>query len=313
MYQKILIPLDGSPFAERVLAHIRPFITPHHTSVLLLRVVERTKVVSATGPLGSLASLSAERLWEEAEGYLRAIQGELRAMGITAECKVVAGDVTSTICESALAHDADLIAMATHGRSGVSRWALGSVADHVVRVCPLPILLVRASAETMSNQQLRQNLVPLDGSLFAEQALDSAQALAQENGASLLLVRSIDLKSERELDGMLEEVEGGSALRAHRARAARLYLDHVQEQLHSSGVCSHYHLMYTPPAPAILKTASQEEVDLIVMSTHARSMLGRWVYGSVADKVARDTTCPLLLVRASDARAYENGSSGELH
>jgi nucleotide-binding universal stress UspA family protein len=209
----------------------------------------------------------------------------------------VDGDVASAIYNCAEADDVDLIAMSTHGRSGVSRWALGSVADHVVRIARQPVLLVRSETEVVRSDAIRKILVPLDGSRLAEQALEQAARIAGVTGASLLLTRAVNLKTERELDGILEQVEGRRALRAYRSRAADHYLTHIQQQLRARDVSSEPAVVQGEPADAILAAAESAEVDLIVMSTHARSGLGRWVYGSIADKVLRGSNRPLLLMR----------------
>jgi nucleotide-binding universal stress UspA family protein len=296
MYKRILVPLDGSTASERILAHIRPFITPRHTRLTLLRVIDPTRDQRALGTIES-PSVTMARLKDEAGQYLARVRGELRGLGIPARVEVVDGDVASAIYNCAEADDVDLIAMSTHGRSGVSRWALGSVADHVVRITRQPVLLVRSETEVVRSDTIRKVLVPLDGSRLAEQALEQAVRIAGATGASLLLTRAVNLKTERELDGILEQVEGRRALRAYRSRAADHYLTHIQEQLRARDVASDAAVVQGEPADAILAAAESAEVDLIVMSTHARSGLGRWVYGSIADKVLRGANRPLLLMR----------------
>jgi nucleotide-binding universal stress UspA family protein len=296
MYRRILVPLDGSTASERILAHIRPFITPGRTRLTLLRVVDPTRDQRALGTLEA-AAVTVGRLKEEAGQYLARVRGELRGLGIPARAEVIDGDVASAIYNCAEADEVDLIAMSTHGRSGVSRWALGSVADHVVRIARQPVLLVRSETEVVRSDAIRKVLVPLDGSRLAEQALEQGVRIAGATGASLLLTRAVNLKTERELDGILEQVEGRRALRAYRARAADHYLSHIQQQLRAWDVSSECAVVQGDPADAILATAESAEVDLIVMSTHARSGLGRWVYGSIADKVLRGSNRPLLLMR----------------
>lgn len=305
MYRRILVPLDGSTYSERVLAYLPAFVTPSKTQVILLRVVEPYHPYSDLSYVEALGRISAGNLWAEAEQYLRGLQGELRAQGIAAQVRVMDGDVTAGICAVAEDEDVDLIAMTTHGRSGVSRWALGSIADHVVRVVSKPVLLVRGDTAVTPGRMLKRILVPLDGTFLAEQALPQAQELASERGASLLLLRALDLKTERELDGILAQVDGYGALRSLRARAVEGYLAGVRDRLEYGGVGSRSFVHDLSPAKAILETAEQEQADLIVMSTHARSGLGRWMYGSVADSVLRGAPCPVLLERARKEVASE--------
>lgn len=281
MYHKILVPLDGSPFSARVLPYLTPYLTPW-SEIHLLHVREPQH-----GPQDM-----------EAEDYIQTLRGELRSMGTRTQGAVRRGDVTSVICEYAQTQGMEMIAMATHGRSGVNRWALGSTADHILRRCTLPTLLVRpASSDLRGTPILQRILVPLDGSSLAEHALATAQKLAKASGASLLLLRAIDLQVEQEIDGPLLEMAGQATLRRHRAQAANHYLTQIQYQLRRQQVDSQSHVMYTRPHQAILATAKSAPSDLIVMSTHARSLIGRWVYGSVADQVVREAPCPLLLTR----------------
>lgn len=301
MTQKLLVPLDGSRFAERVLAHLLPVATALNSPVLLVRVISSVPPVAAPEPWMCTPPPATER--ENAERYLRGVQGELRAQGIRATTQVVEGDTVLALCEVAERERVGLIAMATHGRSGVSRWALGSVADHLVRIAPHPVLLVRATMESPTGGTLRRILVPLDGSPLSEEAIPQARALAEATGASLILVRAVEMQTERELDGIMVPSDGPNLLRAQRGRAAGHYLLSIQERLQTIGIpCSSF-VIHQPPAQAILTVAEHEEADLIVMSTHARAGLGRWVHGSVADGVLLGATCPLLLVRGGETGA----------
>jgi nucleotide-binding universal stress UspA family protein len=305
VYRKILVPLDGSSFSERVLAHLRGIVTLGHTQVILLRVLEPYRSMGDIGYSQALAGVTEASLRAEAKQYLKCLQGELRELGIATQTRVAEGDVTSIIRAIADDEQIDLIAMTTHGRSGVSRWALGSVADHVLRVVRKPILLVRGDTPLLEPGVQRKILVPLDGSAFAEQVLRQAQTLARESEATVILLRALDLKTDRELDGMMAQAEGHGALRAIRARAAAGYLSQVELYLHQRGVRTESLIYDLPPAESILDAAEREQVGLIVMSTHARSGLGRWVYGSVADAVLRGAHCPVLLNHASEEPTME--------
>lgn len=305
MFKKILVPLDGSSYSERVLAHLPAFVTPGGTQLLLLRVLEPFLPYTTQGYAEATEQIAAGGLRTEAEQYLSRVRGELRAMGIEAQTRLLEGDVTSAIHAVAEAEEADLIAMTTHGRSGVSRWALGSVADHVVRVVRQPVLLVRGDTPTTSEGALRRILVPLDGTVFAEQALRQVEALARKENSTVLLMRALDLVLDQELDGMMVHTDGYGALRAVRARAVESYLAQAETHLRRQGIATRSLVQDLPPADAILQTVEHEQVNLVVMSTHARWGLGRWMYGSVADAVLRGASCPVLLNHASEEPAME--------
>lgn len=301
MFKKILIPLDGSTFAEQVLAHLPPFIAPGQTELLLLQVIAPT-------PLHT----KEYRHQQVAAGteYLEKVADGLRASGAMVYHQVLTGDVTAAICSAALSHEVDLIAMTTHGRSGMSRWALGSVADHVVRVATTPVLLVRGGLASPAAPRLASILVPLDGTVLAEEALTPAIALARESRATLNLLRAIDLQTERELDGIFEQMEGHAALRDLRLHNASLYLNLMAEKARRLGIDTECHTTDQSPASAIIEQAAQQETSLIMMSTHARHGVGRWLFGSIADTVLHQATCPLLLVREANGDwALTNGTT----
>ena len=144
MYKKILIPLDGSQLAEAAIHHVKALIEPE-TEVALLRVaLYPTYDYVFSSP--AVAATLSEEIEDESEKYLREIQARLQAEGLKTSIAVTGGPVADAILDYADAIGADLIAMSTHGRSGVARWLIGSVADRVVRGSPVPVLLVRPTA-----------------------------------------------------------------------------------------------------------------------------------------------------------------------
>ncbi|RME49260.1 MAG: universal stress protein [Chloroflexi bacterium] len=302
MYRKVLIPLDGSPFAERILPHIERLISSAETELILFHVVEPFHHVVSPETRAGLTDAEITNFRESATLYLKRVRGELREMGLQAHVQTAHGDVASAICDTAQAQGADLIAMTTHGRSGVGRWAFGSVADRVIRTASQPVLLVRGTTDTPSNGEIRRILVPLDGSELAERALPHATKLAQEKDAEVLLVRAVEPLTDLEFAGLFASWESPEAVYQHRQTAAQRYLEQVQQDLKVAGVPSSTLVDEGRAADLILDTVEAENADMIVMSTHGRSGLARWVYGSVADKVLRNATCPLLLIRAIEMR-----------
>lgn len=143
MYKKILVPLDGSDLAESALAHVRPLAKCMGSEVVLLRVV--------SVPVGAYMMVTEPRLIEEAtqgvedeaSDYLKGVAATLRADGIKVSLQVGTGVIGDTIQDYAISLHADLIAMSTHGRGGLARLVIGSVADQLIRHSKVPILLVR--------------------------------------------------------------------------------------------------------------------------------------------------------------------------
>lgn len=148
MYKKILVPLDGSKRAERILPHVEELAQRYDAAVVFLQVVEPD--VPIMGPEVSYIRLyeaSLERRSEEAEAYLTALAGEFREKGISAKAAVVHGPVVGAILDAAEREDADLIALASHGRTGLSQVFYGSVAAGVLHRIDRPLLVIRAHGE----------------------------------------------------------------------------------------------------------------------------------------------------------------------
>ena len=163
MYQKVLVPLDGSKLAECVLPHVEAFIQgcQVHT-VIFVRVIEPVSLRflgASTATIkvdyGQLLEYT-ERIEEErksaAAEYLQAVLGRLKRDGVKFQEEVLVGNVAECLVDFSEARDVDLILIATHGRSGVSRWVRGSVADRILRASSVPVLMVRAPG-TMNDRK----------------------------------------------------------------------------------------------------------------------------------------------------------------
>jgi nucleotide-binding universal stress UspA family protein len=145
VYKSILVPLDGSRRAEAILPHVENLAQRYNAKVTFLQVVEPASIV--VGPEAAYTVLHQHGLTEwtkQAETYLAAQQGEFRKKGIEAQTRVVYGPVVEAIIDAAEAEDADLIAIASHGRSGLSRVFYGSVAAGVLHRIDRPLLLIRS-------------------------------------------------------------------------------------------------------------------------------------------------------------------------
>jgi len=141
LYEKILVPLDGSELAECVLPHVRAIAAASGTGqVVLLRVVE--PLPAGTPPAVDFEVVQKAGV-KAAEGYLARIKAQLSKEGLNVEAKVLTGRPAETIIDFAQGNKVDLIAIATHGRSGIRRWVFGSVADRLVRSSSVPVLLIR--------------------------------------------------------------------------------------------------------------------------------------------------------------------------
>jgi nucleotide-binding universal stress UspA family protein len=194
---------------------------------------------------------------------------------------------------------AGLIVMSTHGRSGIARAWLGSVADRLIRQSPVPTLVVRPGVEPPDlahEPPMRHILIPLDGSALAERAIDLAVEVGRLTHAHYTLVQVVEPVYRAFLIGGAEppvDVEAESAA----WKQASEYLDGVATRLRGQGLTVWSETRIGSPATAILESAAVNGADLIAMSTHGRGGVARLLMGSVADKLLRGARVPLLITR----------------
>jgi nucleotide-binding universal stress UspA family protein len=193
--------------------------------------------------------------------------------------------------------------MTTHGRGGLERFWLGSVADELIRLCPVPLLLIGPEPGPLPGP-FRRILVPLDGSALAEAALDPAVTLAGlEAGAELVLLQVVQpVASEVWIPDAALAARLASVDLIRQREGAREYLDATARRLEASGLMVRARVEEGDRvASAVLDAARDEQADLIVIATHGRSGLARLALGSVADKILRSSRTPLLVTASRSA------------
>jgi nucleotide-binding universal stress UspA family protein len=298
MYRQMLIPLDGSSVSEQVLPYARALARKLHLPVELLALVDG---------VGLAASLPAEdkkdvesliaHTWRSSEAFLERIGKTFS--GASATCAVEKGRPGEVVIEKAAADAGTLIAMATHGRSGIDRWLLGSVAEKVLRGTKNPLLLVRAANGGQSDGEaiLKSVIVPLDGSAPAEKALPHAMELAKTMDLELLLLRAYTMTQI--ISTYDDYIPDWNKLEALYKEEALRYLDHKARELKDNGLANVSPIaLEGEPAEQIIDLAKRTANSLVVICSHGRSGVGRWVLGSVAERVARHSVGPVLLIRA---------------
>lgn len=154
MYKRVLVPLDGSPVAEAVLPFVIEIAGPLDLEVVLLRVVPPMSAEVVEGAWAATQDLETRRI--DAEEYLAPLAVELRARGLRVQARVQPGHPVEEIIAAARQTGADLVAMSTHGRSGLGRLVFGSVAEAVVRHAELPVLLMRVTQAEVARQEARR-------------------------------------------------------------------------------------------------------------------------------------------------------------
>lgn len=302
MQSQILVPLDGSTLAETVLPHAAVLAHVTGSTLILFRSVHVPVLVGGPSGAGSALAL-ADPLVDAHEAaaheYLTTVARRLNQPHLAVHTLVNRGDPAPAILAWAMQEPPSrMVAMATHGQSGLSRWTLGSVVETVLHTIPTPLLLIRAQPSiSPPASSYRTIVVPLDGSPLAEQALGQVLPLVKATGATLRLVAVAPVSADS-AHGGATELAGGTA--SHQDEAARLtaYLAQVAEQLQATRLAVQTQVRVGHPAEEILRFSDETDADLIAMSTHGRSSLQRFWLGSVALKVVQSAYRPVLLIRA---------------
>jgi len=311
--QQIIVPLDGSALAETIMPYAASFARATGAALTLVMVVTAAHKLH---PWPESTPLRARQEWERAErdqadAYLQGMAQRWAAPDVLVHWEVlIAEHIAEQIVRRGCAPHVTLFAMTTHGRSGWSEWAFGSIAQKVLHGAPVPLLLLRAhpTLALPTTPSLGTILVPLDGSVFAEQALPLAQQLALASNATLLLVAAVPPIGDMGL--ALAGVEPMWMLADSYATDARekAYLSAIAQRLQAIGITAHTCCVWDAPAQAILHTGTEEGTDLVVMTTHGRTGVQRLWLGSVAHKVLHAANVPVLLVRAQAASPGETAT-----
>jgi len=298
MYSKILVPLDGSRAAEKALPHARYLAGKLKIPVSFLAVVDVAEMA-----LRSPAEKRwfIERMVEDGrragEMYLRRVAATFP--GTPASWAVEVGNAADAIIEKGGADPAMLIAMATHGRSGVDRYLLGSVAEKVLRGTDNPLLLARAAAEAgVEPVDFKSITVPLDGSVLAESILPMVADLAKKLGSELVLFRAYHLPSGIYAGDAAVYAEGYAELLAAFREEAVEYLDGKAAEARKLGVEKISTIAAEGfAADEIIALGRKAPAGLIAMASHGRSGVQRWLLGSVTETVVRHAAGAVLVAR----------------
>lgn len=306
MFRRILVPLDGSPPAERALSVAARLARALNGTLILVQVVQPPlqPATSLAPPLEVEEQILSEEL-ERATTYLAQMTQQPELAGIRHETAALAGFPAEQILDAVDTHQADSMILCSHGRTGLLRWALGSVAQRVVHHASVPVLLLHQQGPTLATDAQRplRALIPLDGSKQAEAAVEPAAtlvgALAPQGQGILHLVQVV----------RLPRGEPEAAL-----REAEVYLSRTAETLRK-GPLAHLQVTWSAipdkdVAGALVDLAqsgqtsqdagSTSSFDLIAMATHGRGGLQRWVMGSVTERVLSSSKLPLIVVRPKE-------------
>lgn len=285
MYERILVPTDGSNVAaaagDAAVKLARQFDADLHA----IHVLEDGDVSL------DVSDEDDEELIQYGRDTVRAIGERAAEDGVDVTSAVLddGGSVHSVILDYTVEHEIDCIVMGTHGRSGISRFVLGSVAEQTLRESPVPVVTIHE--DTVFDPEFESLLVPTDGSSCAYAALDHAIGLALATGAALHVVNVVDVKA------LTGNIDAGSILDALEEAGERA-IDDAVKRADEAGVSTvEANLMSGTPYRAICEYADEREIDGIVMGTHGRSGIERFVLGSVTERVVRHSDVPTFAIK----------------
>ncbi len=291
MYERILIPLDRSSISETGFPYVAEISAKFGSELHLVTVAEPN--VEAT-------DLSSLAYFARASSHITNLIGNYGVKDATKiHTKTLSGKPANEILRYADSIDANLVIMTSHGASGKGEWALGNIAAKILRATSRPILLVRApvTEPAMPQTLLKKILVPLDGSELGEAAIPLITELAGKLGSEVILFHA----DEPQISWGIYEGFSGYRIPPpdpeSRKTAVMAYLNKIAEPLKKKGLNVDCAVEFDFSARGITDYAKKMSVDLIAMSTHGRSGIGAWVFGSVTDKVLHTGDKPVLVVR----------------
>ncbi len=296
MYRLIMVPLDGSRFAESAL--------PLALSVSR-RIGASLHLVTVQEPIASFAYDEWENTAEDwSRAYLNDAVGRVRARTraeVTAT--LLAGHVTEVLEAEAEERGAGLVVMATHGRGAFSRAWLGSVADGFLHHTSRPVILVRPDEgeglpDLATDVAFARMLIPLDGTELSESVLEHAVSLGTLFGTAFRLVRIVPYPMQFTSPYLPHTMQMNQQFLTESKEAAEAYLEQHAERLRAQGHdVETAVLVVAQPGSGLLDEIADARCDMVAMATHGRAGLTRAILGSTTDKIVRGAHVPVLLYR----------------
>jgi len=316
MYRSLMVPLDGSAFGEYALPLALGIARRAGASVELIHICTPPIPSAFADGLVNPAPVEppSELAGEQARVYLDRLADRLsQHWNVPISTVVRYGRAADTLYAYALASAADLVVMTTHGYGPLSRIWMGSVADKLMRMLPMPILLTRpheAAIDLLAEMHapaFQHVLIPLDGSALSEEIVRPAVALGTLTGAQYTLLQALDPLVAEHTKPPYSVGLDRALLAEIRARALA-DLEQIADRLRGQSLQVQTNLVVAQPHVAILDYAHDHAVDLIAMATHGHGGVARMLLGSVADKVVRGAGVPVLLQRPAAETAERNAS-----
>jgi nucleotide-binding universal stress UspA family protein len=297
MLDHILLPLDGSVLAERVLPHTVSLTEAFGSKLTLLRVVFQDKDVNA---LGIVNPMDWQMRKTEAESYLQSVQQRLQDVGVDCESQIIEGKPAHQIVEYAKQNDVHLIVMSSHGSSGVSEWNINSTVQKVLFRALIPVMIIRAyqeSYEELKGLTYKNMMVPLDGSKRAECILPLAESICEAQNSKIFLTHIVE-EPNLPCQTPLNEDEKALIERLNEVnyRESQNYVQQMKDQLNQENVEIIIERSKKPTA-ALHNIIERENIDLVLLSAHGFSGDNRWPYGKITLNFIAFGTTPLIILQ----------------
>lgn len=285
MYEDILVPVDGSEGATKILHHIADHAQYWDATVHLLFVADTSRDSVTVVDAGVVDALVTE-----GETVVEDAASTLGSHGVDYETDVVQGNPAPTIIDYAQRYQHDLVVLPTHGRRGLSRYFVGSVTEKVVRLCPKPVLTARMQPDESLRFPYESVLIPTDGSPGAEAGADHGLRLA---GALDATVHVLGVAETASLGPDVRSVLSDTALES----AASEAVDDLVDRAEQRGIPNATrHVVQGNPADEIRETIRENDIDVVTMGTTGRRGVERILLGSVAERTVRSAPVPVITV-----------------
>lgn len=312
MYGIIMVPTDGSGFDREAIRVALRIAERSEAKVKLVRVLASGSLfgmaAAAEGTAIAADVVRGER--DKALSELHALAVECRAASdADINVDLLAGPIADVLAGYAKRHDVDLIVISTHGRSGISRLSLGSVTDSLIRHTSIPVLVVKPPSSYLNpkvGKAFKRVVVPLDGSMLAEQILPRVVSLAELEDSEITLLHVLTAQSY-----WPNEIAAPNVAWCDKdISVAQDYLFRIAKRLRRRGVPTRTDIVISENVPeAVRDFAGRENADLIAIATHGRGGLARMLRGSVADAVMHSAKTSMLVFKPATVAEKEESPS----
>lgn len=297
MFDNILLPLDGSTLAERVLPHAASLARAFKSKLILMRVVYQQ---NKRNQQDMINPIDWQMRKSEAEAYLDSVLDRLEQNGFDCEGVVSEGHPAEQIIAVAREKGVDLIIMASHGRSGPSAWNINSTVQKVLLRALMPVMIIRAYQEEQTDFEdfaYKRLIVPMDGSKRAECILPLAKSICEMQDSKVFLTHIVEepklprqIPASKEIENMAEKLSNLNM------KEMQKYFNGISKQFPKENVDLIIESS-RDPIVALHNIIDREKMDLVLLSAHGYSGENRWPYGSIALNFIVYGTAPLIIIQ----------------